>query len=185
MAKFFEVCLSWSVVFVYCVSTFYLGPVQYIHDENIQCLIDILPTYYAGMILVFYTLPLFLSLFISVYIFWKGQKRIKEIRRLSDAPQFSRSLNKPKTRTARRIFFVFISTLWTSTTFLPYRTLLASFYFCILSYCDNALKASTNAVFIANETYSQSSFVLAETPVTHLHRNQTDLSEEIALQTRR
>ncbi|KRZ58924.1 Octopamine receptor beta-2R [Trichinella nativa] len=91
-----------------------------------ECSILMKPVYYTIMLLVFYVLPMLLSLMISAYIAWKATRRSKLYQQFTvTGPHL-----KYKRRTLRRMFFVFISTIWTCVTFLPYRIALTALYLC-------------------------------------------------------
>ncbi|KRY19485.1 Beta-3 adrenergic receptor [Trichinella patagoniensis] len=121
-----QVIICWSLILIYCLLSFYCGPVVYEDVLLNECSILMKPVYYTIMLLVFYVLPMLLSLMISAYIAWKATRRSKLYQQFTvTGPHL-----KYKRRTLRRMFFVFISTIWTSVTFLPYRIALTALYLC-------------------------------------------------------
>ncbi|KRZ66784.1 Octopamine receptor beta-2R [Trichinella papuae] len=121
-----QLILCWSLILIYCLLSFYCGPVVYEDVLLNECSILMKPVYYTIMLLVFYVLPMLLSLMISAYIAWKATRRSKLYQQFTvTGPHL-----KYKRRTLRRMFFVFISTIWTSVTFLPYRIALTALYLC-------------------------------------------------------
>ncbi|KRY67368.1 Octopamine receptor beta-2R [Trichinella pseudospiralis] len=121
-----QLIICWSLILIYCLLSFYCGPVVYEDVLLNECSILMKPVYYTIMLLVFYVLPMLLSLMISGYIAWKATRRSKLYQQFTvTGPHL-----KYKRRTLRRMFFVFISTIWTSVTFLPYRIALTALYLC-------------------------------------------------------
>ncbi|KAL1285829.1 G-protein coupled receptor [Trichinella pseudospiralis] len=121
-----KLIICWSLILIYCLLSFYCGPVVYEDVLLNECSILMKPVYYTIMLLVFYVLPMLLSLMISGYIAWKATRRSKLYQQFTvTGPHL-----KYKRRTLRRMFFVFISTIWTSVTFLPYRIALTALYLC-------------------------------------------------------
>ncbi|KRZ22893.1 Octopamine receptor beta-2R [Trichinella pseudospiralis] len=121
-----QLIICWSLILIYCLLSFYCGPVVYEDVLLNECSILMKPVYYTIMLLVFYVLPMLLSVMISGYIAWKATRRSKLYQQFTvTGPHL-----KYKRRTLRRMFFVFISTIWTSVTFLPYRIALTALYLC-------------------------------------------------------
>uniref|UniRef100_A0A5S6Q705 G_PROTEIN_RECEP_F1_2 domain-containing protein n=1 Tax=Trichuris muris TaxID=70415 RepID=A0A5S6Q705_TRIMR len=123
----FQVAIVWLSIFLYCLLSFYCGAVHYDEDSPFECNIQVEPIFYILMLLLCYMAPLLSSLTISIYIAWKVQQKPKYCHRM--IPERPDGM-KPKRRMAKRIFFVFISTVWTTITFLPYRIGLSVFYLC-------------------------------------------------------
>ncbi|CDW56436.1 beta 1 adrenergic receptor [Trichuris trichiura] len=105
-----QVAIVWLSIFLYCLLSFYCGAVHYDEDSLFECSVQVEPIFYILMLLLCYMAPL-----------PKHCQRMNRLR-LNGA--------KTKRRMVKRIFFVFISTIWTTITFLPYRIGLSVFYLC-------------------------------------------------------
>ncbi|KFD49570.1 7 transmembrane receptor [Trichuris suis] len=122
-----QVAIVWLSIFLYCLLSFYCGAVHYDEDSLFECSVQVEPIFYILMLLLCYMAPLLSSISISIYIAWKVHQKPKHCQR-TNRLRFNGA--KTKRRMVKRIFFVFISTIWTTITFLPYRIGLSVFYLC-------------------------------------------------------
>lgn len=115
-------------------------------DKDFSCIVSINPTFYICKIIIFYILPLVLSLITSTAIFILVQKKV---RKSNDRSRENRKLWK-------RIVFVFTCTFWTGITCLPFRIINVNFHICRHSVFSSN---STNYHLDTVSRYNRTSFL--------------------------